>query len=132
MTQLPTLKTQRWPAIDPGQLRHLIRVQGYTLTAAANGTSQRVYEGIAAAYTTWAKIDALTQVQESYGHSFITDSTHRMIVRWDVSYLFQAGMIITDDNDKQYNVTGVVNYQERNVFAFLYCNTIEQAVANVY
>ena len=124
MSELPTMKAAKYPAINPGLLRHPISVQTYTLsTPDAQGNQSRVY---ATAYTSWAKIQPITQVQDSYGQSYITDSTHRMIVRYDPNFEFQAGQQITDEQGNIYNVTGVVDYEERGIFIFIFCNSIVQ------
>ena len=124
MTNLPQMKIAKWPAINPGLLRHQITIQSYSLGPKdAQGNQSRVYSGN---YQTWAKIEPLTQVQDSYGQSFITDSTHRMIVRYDSTINIVPGMRITDEYGQTYNVTGAVNYEERNIFVFIFCSTVEQ------
>jgi SPP1 family predicted phage head-tail adaptor len=108
------------PVLMPGRMRHFIKILVPTLQQDTTGGTQVTQDAVVA--KTWASIEALTATEKFAAHEFISEVSHKIVIRWRRGITAKMRILMSSNQRKRlFLVEGILNPDERNKSLTLMC-----------
>jgi SPP1 family predicted phage head-tail adaptor len=117
---LPIVQQGYTPVLMPGRMRHRIKILQPTLQQDTTGGLNVNQNAVVA--TTWASIEAMSAQEKFAAHEFITEVSHKIIIRWRRGITAKMRVLMSSNQHKRlFLIESVLNPDERNKSLALYC-----------
>jgi SPP1 family predicted phage head-tail adaptor len=117
---MPLIQQGYTPSLLAGRMRHRIKILQPTLQQDTTGGTQ-VNQNVVVA-STWASIEALTGQEKFAAHEFITEVSHKIVIRWRRGVTSRMRVLVSSNDHKRlFLIENVLNADERNKSLALYC-----------
>lgn len=111
------------PVLQAGKLRHRLQICS---VSSAQDTAGGITQTPVPIFTTWGSIEALTASEKFAAHEFVSQVTHKIIVRYRPNFTFTSALQVAY-NGRNFQVEGVLNPDERAKTIILMCIEINDS-----